>query len=250
MAKHTSCETLRDLCYAVQEGAAAAGHGKLTARPWNYFEPDRTPWWLVPSTRWPAYGQPKCFFFTTRLQAGQLATVHVEKGLGAAVREAFRSRTVKTHTMTDEWAWHRLAQRMSDGGAFDLIHRISTEQGADVLVSVLGGYLDQPDEFDRLDEDSLLKWDEALHVWHAGLKRLKLVRHRPQSKALGNLGFTFAPAEYAALLLKAAESPWAWIDVRIGVALLRPAPITQPGDLWTGADIWRRVLGPLMELLT
>ena len=35
---------------------------QLFERPWNFYEPDNTAWWLIPSTEWPAYRHGKFFF--------------------------------------------------------------------------------------------------------------------------------------------------------------------------------------------
>jgi len=39
------------------------GYEGFTARPWNYFKPDTTIWWLVPSTDWPSYKHGKIILY-------------------------------------------------------------------------------------------------------------------------------------------------------------------------------------------
>ncbi|MFP4029495.1 MAG: hypothetical protein ACLFWL_17050 [Candidatus Brocadiia bacterium] len=237
-------ETKRDLAYAVQEAAQDAGFGRLTARPYNRFKPDETDWWLAPATDWPVYGQAKCQFFSCDLRPGYTAAVHLENGLDPEVEEAFTSSDVDNYLMDDSWAWHRFAELLKSGEIFDIIQQIATETSLEVCVDVLGGYMEDPDEFDPRDPDSLLKWDESVHLWMSDLQRLKLRRCKPRSDVLSGLEHSFDPPEFTDTILKAAGSSWTWLNVRIGASFLPEE--SSDGQEWSGDSIWERLLAPLM----
>jgi hypothetical protein len=239
--------TIREMCYAVQEAAEDTGYGRLTARPWDRFNPDTTDWWLVGSTDWPCYGEVKCFFYDGDLRPGDFATVHVEKGIDPSVGEAFSSKRASTHSMADGWVWHRFVERLRDGSLFDAVNEIAVGTDTRMLFSLLGGYLDQPDQFDRMDPDSLLEWDRALHAWDPQRGKLKALRYKPRSRALNNFGATLSPSAYTERLLEDAANPWTWIDVRVGTSLLRQEEGEEP--CLESEEIWFAVLEPLMELL-
>ena len=42
------------------------GYEGFTARPWNYFKPESTLWWLVPSTEWPSYKYGKLVLYRAK----------------------------------------------------------------------------------------------------------------------------------------------------------------------------------------
>ena len=198
----------------------------------------------------PASGQPKCQFYETDLRPGFVAALHLEKGLDSAIAEAFTSSQVENNLMDEDWAWHDFADLLRDGELFETVHGIAADTEAEICFNLLGGYMDDPDEFDPRDPDSLIKWDESLHVWMPGLKKLKLVRYRARSEALGKLNFSFQPEEYTDVLLTAAESAWTWIDVRVGMAFLPAEGSRGEGTGWTGEKIWDGLLEPLLRLLT
>jgi len=222
---------------------------QLTARPWKRFKPETTSWWLAPSTEWPAYGRAKCHFGPSAFERATFAALHLEKGLDPALKELFPSRRASGLFMDGGWAWHRFLPSLASDALRRVADGLAREHEAALRFALEGGYVQDVEGFDPLDEDSPIRFDRVLHLWLDGIGRLKLERFQPRGKVLAEAGLSLDLPEYAALLARCSEDPWVWFDLKVGIMLHGRGAAKENADPWDGAPTWSRVLRPLLELI-
>lgn len=138
ISPRVACNAVRQIC------EDRLGKGVMTARPWNRFEPENSLWWLVPDTGWPAYRHAKFYFAQSENDSDLLEVgLHVEKGLGAGVKDAYPGRGASL-IMDRDWCWHRLIS--SEGEA--LIADAFEAAVLPIHFRVEGTYVSDPRSYD------------------------------------------------------------------------------------------------------
>jgi len=89
------------------------GFNRFTARPWNYYKPDTTLWWLVPSTEWPSYKYGKLVLF--RSKEGYGIGFHIEKGISEIAGQMLSSKSARKLCIKPDWAWNNFISDLSNG---------------------------------------------------------------------------------------------------------------------------------------
>ena len=101
----------------------ANGYEGFTARPWNYYKPDSTLWWLVPSIQWPSYKFGKLVLF--RSKEGYRVGLHIEKGISEIAGQMLSSRSARKLCIKPDWAWNDIISDLSNGVFEDRLKIIS-----------------------------------------------------------------------------------------------------------------------------
>jgi hypothetical protein len=100
------------LAYAVNEIV----NNRFVARPYNYYQPDKAIWYLVPSTEWPAYKHGKLFFDpqpgkVPGENGGIYCGFEVEKGMGSTAAQGYGKRPEVI--LKDDWLWRRFVSNIT-----------------------------------------------------------------------------------------------------------------------------------------
>jgi hypothetical protein len=136
--------TPNGLCHALKTVAERAG-SRLAARPFNPCEADRTTWWLVPSTDFPAHRFGKYSVrWVEPAQKTTFAGLEIEKGVGPAAAPAFRSPKGRRLVMTGDWEWFRFIEDVRSGEFLDALNSATARIETEVLVRVSLGMVDDP----------------------------------------------------------------------------------------------------------
>lgn len=110
------------------------GYGGFTARPWNYFKPESTLWWLVPSTEWPSYKYGKLVLFRTK--EGYRVGFHIEKGISEIAGQMLSSKSAQKLCTKPDWAWNDIVSDLSNGAFEDKLKAISDAANMPLRISI------------------------------------------------------------------------------------------------------------------
>ena len=103
--------SIPDLAHAVYEDASF--ERQFSLRPYNYYAPETTTWWIIPEKDWPAYHRGKGVFERSHWPIDRvLCGLHIEKGFDRAVASP------DTHTnyiMNADWTWHPFITDLRSG---------------------------------------------------------------------------------------------------------------------------------------
>lgn len=129
------------------------GYKYFTARPWNYYKPDTTLWWLVPSTQWPSYKYGKIYVSSSNgtYEIG----LNVEKGIGPIAGQMLPYRTAQKLCIQDDWIWHRFLEDLKSDKLHTILERISREKKKPLTVLIQASTIEDKDsraqEFEGLE---------------------------------------------------------------------------------------------------
>ncbi len=101
------------IAHEVLERLKSEGYEQFTARPWNYFKPDTTLWWLVPSKEWPSFMYGKLVLF--RNEAGYRVGFHIEKGISETAGQMLSSKRARKLCLKADWAWNGFIDDLASG---------------------------------------------------------------------------------------------------------------------------------------
>jgi hypothetical protein len=214
---------------------------KLTARPWNRFEPLNTEWWLIPSTDWPAYRYGKYFFRAQNNNRDLYGGLFVEKGLDPSIAIAFP--TGKKLVTKKDWTWHRVLGDMQSGALNAPISEVKERCGHPVLIVVDGGFVDDPASYDPYAPPM----DWSYLAFESDGAELRLRSSHLGGDQFANLPTCGSPPELAGALAEIPQLEWTWINLHIGLELeLAPLePDAEPGSGgWGASELWDRCLAP------
>jgi len=237
--------TVEETAVAVTRWANRTGMPRLTARPYNRFDPANTPWFVTASTEWPAYRLAKL-----ELEPGEAGTLragfYVEKGLDAGCAIMYPKRP--GYIMDETWAWHRILQAMVDGALERAIAGAAERAGLPIRIWLDSGYpaADAEGAGGTILRDS---WSYWTFNWSAGRLALSGSINPPHHDVLGSCAsLTDLPAALESL----PQFGWRWVDLLIGVECqLAPGQGIGPVDSerWDAAELWRRCLSPWRDWL-
>ena len=120
------------IIHRVLEFLKNKGYKGLTARPWNYFKPESTLWWLVPSTEWPAYKYGKLVL--SRKKEGYEIGLNIEKGISEKVCQVLNGK--KDLCVRDDWVWNDFLEDLLKGKFENNLEEISNAANKPVKVLV------------------------------------------------------------------------------------------------------------------
>lgn len=216
--------------YAVKKLLDGKG-SKVTARPWNKFDPDNTLWWIVPHTEWPAYRWGKFFFSPDHAPKDFLfCGLHMEKGLDPRVADAYPSRGGKSLIMRDDWAWHSFLGDLRSGVLNSAVKKAAKAMDEPILIRVETGYAEDPGSFDP--HAIRFKWDKMVFSSKDG--SLKLKSHDAPSRLLGDIAGLQRLEQLAGAIEQMKDGGWYWIDISIGSLFERASEPLSPNALDVG----------------
>lgn len=227
--------TPRSLCYAI-EGVAKSGiKAAWTSRPYNFHDPDKTTWWLVPSTEWPAYKFGKFgFWFDEAEPKVILAGYQVEKGVGASVAPVFNSAAGKRFVTQSDWEWNRFVEDVRSGDDVDVaLNAAAADLGTDLYVHLACGIANDPGSFDP--GSAAFPKTSRLFVWSPEIQAIQLVRTAGSSQVAPGASTATSITELLAALDSAEDRDWLWVSLSLCVRLHPTAggPPSGHNDLWT-----------------
>jgi len=239
MPLHSNYRTPREICYAVQS-VAKTEFDRLTARPWNMYEPETTEWWLVPSNEWPAYKYGKFFFRWGELKKNSiLAGLYVEKGLAESISSAYPSAKGSRLIMGNNWKWPYLVADLGNNSFSLKIKGLAKKLPSPVELKIDGGYVPEPTSFDPYSTH--FGWDRFSFEWDTTADNLNLKGSKTDAHVLEGLSHVVTVTNLWSTLDSLAANPWFWIDFFVGIRL---RIIERPGDkpVWTPSDLWAQFL--------
>jgi hypothetical protein len=114
---------------------------RYTLRPFNRFDTERSLWWIVPSTHYPAFKFGK--FFVDEDENGDFQVgLHIEKGLAHSIEKN------PEIMMDDTWTWHRFIEDVASGQVEEQLREVQKGIGNDAGITVR---FENPDLMDAGD---------------------------------------------------------------------------------------------------
>jgi len=127
---------------------STTGHhlaAQLSARPYNFYEPLYTQWWLFPSNDWPAYHHSKFFFHATTPIACSIPASMSRRVCPGGGR---RLSTGRKFVMNKDWAWHRILAALQADKMTEAVVEVAQRTALPVCVEVDAGYVEDPGSYD------------------------------------------------------------------------------------------------------
>lgn len=231
-------QNARILAYKIKEIADV----DFVVRPFNRFKPEKTTWWLIPSSEWPAYKYGKIF---CELKEKQHPTqkeklycgFHVEKGLGEIARKIALSSLI----MDSSWLWNDFYEDCQNYKIPSslLQNKILTVRIAYILEK--GQDIKQPEDLDKVKQSSQVV--EAMFLCQEEYKLMPLDQKiNPRDTYRFNLDKKITHAENFLDLLKNVikipDIDWLWVDLFIG-SFISIAP-----EEALLVELWKKELAP------
>lgn len=215
----------RDACDAVLP-AAKQMFAQISARPWDMYRPEESPWWLIPSGEWPAYRHAKFFFERDPSELAKLRIgLYLEKGLSPRVREAYPSARGSRLIMDSDWAWSGV---VSNEALTRLTEAVTGESPTDILVEAQN--VPDPESFDPYGP----RFTRSRAIFAVtGINLDPKVDDAP-----GHLHPIRSAATMEELikgLRLLSEDPWLWIDLFV----YRSYVVDKGGSADAGRHAWR-----------
>lgn len=101
------------------------GLDHFTLRPWNYFKPENTLWWLVPSKEWPSYKYGKIAIYKPDNSEALRVGFHLEKGVSSKAGQMLPPRTADKLCIKSDWVWHVFVDDIKNGNFEEILTKIS-----------------------------------------------------------------------------------------------------------------------------
>ena len=138
------------------------GFEGFTAKPWNYFKPESTLWWLVPSREWPSYKHGKLVLFRTK--EGYRVGFHIEKGISEIAGQMLSSKSAQKLCTKPDWAWNSLLSDLSDGKFENRLREISDATNKPLRISlqasnVTSEYDPYSEKIEGLETDHIIAFE-------------------------------------------------------------------------------------------
>jgi hypothetical protein len=234
----------REAAAKIRAVAHAAGT-TLYALPYSRFDPDKTTWWLSPTSRNPAYAFGKIVVERPTIVAdgAKLVGLHIEKGVGPGAAPIFdetpRGRRLVMHR---DWIWHSFVRALLAGAVDDdLANAERAADGLGLVVEIVAGMQHPP----RLEQD------EDRPVDAASSERIRFsvdggalnCAASSATDLLSAVGNRESLASIGGKLTAMKNADWIWLEVLIGVPL-RPA-----ADGLAANEVWQRVCAPWLAWL-
>lgn len=214
--KGIRAENARELAVKIHESLKTK-ELRYTLRPFNRFNSERSLWWVVPSSDYPAYRFGK--FFVDEVDGEFEVGLHIEKGLSQSIENK------RELVLNDTWAWYAFIDSLADGEIGERCASIQQLYGDDLEIAVR---VEIPDLIDAGDE----RGKRLIQLRHGEW----WVEHCKETVDLKTLLDRIASIEGIG---------WYWVDAFVTFTL---AKATEAGQSdWSAYDIVRRLLEPLEQ---
>ena len=241
MTLYCSFNSHIEACTAIGNVAEQSGV-QLFQRPWNFYEPDTTAWWLIPSKEWPAYRHGKFLFDKVEGQSNSIICgLYMEKGLGSELSDIYTSPSERRCIMETDWAWFRLLNNLQSGKARETIKRISSAIDSPIELRIDTSYVVSLQSFDPYEPS--FHSDTYRFQLQSGSNTLNLVDSNIGSHLLAILSSVSTIGDLSRALGELNKNPWLWIDVSITLQFRNnpPSNVT-PDNIWNAGSVWNRFL--------
>ena len=133
-------KTPREACVVITKiFQASKSENKLFALPFNRFDPEKSIWWLSPSSANPAYKYGK-FGFIPYENNEILVGLYVEKGLGADYCSIAGSKAANRMVMDKDWLWHDFIRELGSDQLLSILNEIGSNTLNNPEIHIWGGY--------------------------------------------------------------------------------------------------------------
>ncbi|WP_066372464.1 hypothetical protein [Neobacillus fumarioli] len=122
------CKNSQDLAKSIHE-CQKTQHKRYTLRPFNRYDHEKSMWWLIPSTEYPAYRYGK-YFVCENGDGTYSVGLHVEKGLEKAVEHK------RELMMDDTWTWHCFVKALKNGDIENILRDINRKVDGKVGIEI------------------------------------------------------------------------------------------------------------------
>ncbi|HJO92704.1 MAG TPA: hypothetical protein QF753_04830 [Victivallales bacterium] len=203
-------ETPRQLCESVSK--FIKNEYKFAKRPWDRFRPDKTSWWLVPSSKLPHYKHGKFYFnWGDAAQNSLLCGLYIEKGLDEALAPVYNSRKAKSFIMDDSWNWNNFIACLNSEEFTTKLSKIDPSVVPNIELYIDGGYVSEPTSFDPL-QDKKLSWDYYKFNLETETGNITLETSKRKAFVL-KLHHIKKMSELITELNKLSEDNWLWLNL-------------------------------------
>jgi hypothetical protein len=209
-------ETPRQLCESVSK--LIKNEYKLAKRPWDRFRPDKTSWWLVPSSKLPHYKYGKYYFnWANAKYESLLCGLYIEKGLDEELAPVYTSRKAKNLIMDETWNWNRFITSINSGELTSKLAEIDPALVPEIELHIDGGYVSEPTSFDPL-QDKKLSWD--YYKFNLDTKTGNITLDSSNRKAfLLKLHHIKNMKDLISELNKLAKDNWLWLNLFFAIKI-------------------------------
>lgn len=239
-------DTTPELRAAAQEAA----HEHLYTLPFNHYDPDNSPWWILNSNKRPAYRFGKIIVTKDGAVADpaeRFIGLHVEKGVeGERARRTFEVAHGEAMVMTEEWRWQEFVVGLRSGRVAEQAVEAEKAAGQPLTVALVAGYQGLPDSEHPEHRSQDFDADVARFVCQAG--RLTSIQGIRRKGRLDRLAEATSFAAIVAELPSIHEVDFVWIEFLIGLRF-GLAPDGGAGDVWSARKVWDRVCQPWQNWL-
>lgn len=235
----------RDAASRIKDAASANGV-RLYPLPYSRFDPDRSTWWLAPTSANPAYSVGKLVVERPTLvdDGSKLIGLHMEKGVGPKAAPFFAAPARARRLVMDRtWTWHPFARAMREGDLDEqIIHAETASEGLTLRLEVVAAVqglpsLDGADER-PIDSDSVerVRYRIGGGVLTRETARVKTkLTHFADSESASSIGHKIDLIE---------DLDCTWVEILVGVPF---RPVAEAAI--TPTDLWRRVCAPWSQWL-
>jgi len=183
------------------------GYEGFTARPWNYFEPDSTLWWLVPSKEWPSYKYGKLVLF--RSEEGYRVGFNIEKGISEIAGQMLSLNGARKLCTKPDWAWNDLLVDLSNGKFENRLKEISDTAKKPLRISLQASNVTS--EYDPHSKN--LEGLETDHIMVLEYKNGKLEILQDELKGEMRKYSSISKISDLCGVFAEKELEWFWIDM-------------------------------------
>ena len=160
--EHNEMVSNQVITHEIMDALKANGYEGFTARPWNYFKPETTLWWLVPSTEWPSYKYGKLVLYRTK--DGYRVGLHIEKGISELAGQMLSSKGARKLCVKPDWAWNNFISDLSTGIFESKLKGISKSAKLPLRISlqasnVTGEYDPYSEKIEGLETDHTMAFE-------------------------------------------------------------------------------------------
>lgn len=123
------CENAKELSQRIHN-TLKTKHKHYVLRPFNRFDVEKSMWWIVPSTIFPAYQFGK--YFVDENNDGTFSVgIHIEKG----VQQPFGNK--KELMLSDDWVWHEFIKGVRQGVVDNILYKIYQSFKENIQINVI-----------------------------------------------------------------------------------------------------------------
>lgn len=197
------------IIHEILDEVRGRGYAKFTARPWNFYSPESTLWWLVPSTEWPALKYAKLVLF--RSEKGYRIGLHIEKGVSEVAGQMLSPTKARSLCIQPDWAWNVLLKDLSSGKLEDKLKELTDEADRSLRISVQASSITS--DYDPYAEE--IEGFETDHIMVLEFTRGDLVLGKDELKGeMRNFGYVRNLTDLTRVFTD-KDLDWFWIDLFI-----------------------------------